>query len=104
MNCLTGSQRNGFQQGQERQGTHGGADSASANPQSRVWSDVYHDRLQRMQETKDPALKKHFQVELDIIKMTIEAMGISPEVNGTNPSEETTGTPATSNRPTNMTA
>lgn len=42
------------------------------------WLAEYNRRLQTMQSTSDPALKEKMQAELDVIKLTLNAMGIQP--------------------------
>ncbi|TQV65656.1 lytic transglycosylase domain-containing protein [Exilibacterium tricleocarpae] len=50
----------------------------TVNPSDSIrngYLEVYHDRLERANNTQDPALKQHFQTELAAIQQTLDALG-----------------------------
>ena len=47
------------------------------------WQDFYNDRVQRRDLAQDEALRAHFQAELDLAKITMDAMGIKYASGGT---------------------
>lgn len=49
------------------------------DPAVQEWLDFKADRQQRMEQTDDPALKKHYQAEIDVANATLSQMGVSPE-------------------------
>src|SRR6185436_10915526 len=71
--------------------------SSGFNTTQQAWLDTYNDRLQRMQQAQDPALKAHYQAEADVIKQTLDQMGIAPTTSApTTASVPTTSVPTTS--------
>ncbi len=53
--------------------------SASEDPVVQEWLDFKADRQRRMEQTDDPALKKHYQAEIDVANATLSQMGVNPE-------------------------
>ncbi len=68
----------------EQQGSQGaiGPKSAGGNPAAQGWMEVYQDRMKRMQEATDPALKAHYQAELEVMKPTMKALGLETPGDG----------------------
>jgi hypothetical protein len=79
LSSLLGKSNTGSQPPAGPSGATASSPTAAGNPAVRGWLDVYNDRLQRMQEAQDPALKAHYQAELDVIRKTLDQMGVSPE-------------------------
>lgn len=65
-------------QGESAGAPQGAAGGGAKDPAAQGWIDVYNDRKQRAEQAQDPALKKHFEAELAVIRKTLDAMGISP--------------------------
>ncbi|GGE38029.1 hypothetical protein GCM10007276_14330 [Agaricicola taiwanensis] len=65
----------------------------TVNPASNGWLEVYNDRLERMNSAEDEALRAHFEAEVNLIKLTLAQMGITPEGTppGSNGAEITEG-------------
>jgi len=55
---------------------HPAGASHGHDPNTQAWISVYEDRMQRMNQATDPALKQHYQSELDVMKPTLQAMGL----------------------------
>ncbi|GEM_PF-5483007 len=71
------------------------------DPNVQAWLDVYQDRLQRANEARDPAMRQHFEAELDIIRKTLDAMGVSPPGQGSRAAQDSApiGEPAQTQSP-----
>ncbi len=54
----------------------------AADPAAQGWMAVYQNRMKLMQETTDPALKANYQAELDVMKPTLQALGLQAEDSG----------------------
>ncbi|MGO3124125.1 MAG: lytic transglycosylase domain-containing protein [Advenella sp.] len=50
----------------------------TVNPQIASWEGFYADRTERLEASTDPATRAHFEAELELARITMNALGIQP--------------------------